>query len=212
MSSISKPYTFSPNTSAASSEVNSNFDTIYNDYNGGISATNLADSAVSTAKIADDAVTNDKLADASVFPEQLVAGAGTDWAWQDWTPTWTNFTVGSAAIEAKYCQIGKTVFFRLRVLLSGSTMGTSPIFSLPVTAATYPGTTKTTITTAVLLTDYGSAVWAGYGVLNNTTTCSLLQYAAALTPLQAQVGITATTPFTWANNDEITLQGFYQAA
>lgn len=72
MTNINKPYTFSANTTASSSQVNDNFDTIYNDYNGGISSTNLADgavtaakigtSAVTTAKIIDDAVTNAKMA------------------------------------------------------------------------------------------------------------------------------------------------------
>ena len=62
MSNISKPNSFSSGTTISSSEVNDNFDTIYNDYNGNISAANLADSAVSTAKIADGAVTAAKLA------------------------------------------------------------------------------------------------------------------------------------------------------
>lgn len=51
MTNINKPYTFSANTTASSSQVNDNFDTIYNDYNGGISSTNLADGAVTLPKI-----------------------------------------------------------------------------------------------------------------------------------------------------------------
>lgn len=71
MSIIAKPYTFSPNTTASSSQVNSNFDTLYNDYNGGISAANLATDAVTTAKIADSNVTTAKLADGSVTASKL---------------------------------------------------------------------------------------------------------------------------------------------
>lgn len=71
MSILSKPYTFSPNTTASSSEVNANFDTLYNDYNGGISAANLADNAVTTAKITDLNVTTAKLADGSVSAAKL---------------------------------------------------------------------------------------------------------------------------------------------
>ena len=66
MSNISKPNTFSADTTASSSEVNANFDTIYNDYNGNIDANNLASDAVTTAKIADGAVTAAKLAEGIV--------------------------------------------------------------------------------------------------------------------------------------------------
>lgn len=71
MSSISAPYTFSPNTTASSSQVNANFSTIYNDYNGGISATNLAAGAVTTAKIADSNVTTAKIADSNVTTAKI---------------------------------------------------------------------------------------------------------------------------------------------
>lgn len=74
MSSIAKPFTFSPNTTISSSQMNSNFDTIYNDYNGGISAANLATGAVTTAKIADLNVTTAKIAD------NAVTAAKIDWA------------------------------------------------------------------------------------------------------------------------------------
>jgi hypothetical protein len=74
MTVVSKPYTFSPNTVASSSQVNANFDTLYNDYNGGISAANIASSAITTAKIADDAITTAKLADSSVTYTELTAG------------------------------------------------------------------------------------------------------------------------------------------
>lgn len=68
MTNVSKPHTFSPSTAIASSQVNSNFDTLYNDYNGGISAANLASNAVTTAKIADSNVTTAKIADDAVTP------------------------------------------------------------------------------------------------------------------------------------------------
>lgn len=45
MSSISKPYTFSAGAVIVASEHNSNFDTIYNDYNGNITGVNIASGA-----------------------------------------------------------------------------------------------------------------------------------------------------------------------
>lgn len=66
MSIVNKPNTFSANTTISSSEVNDNFDTLYNDYNGGISAANLATDSVTTAKIPDSNVTTAKIADLNV--------------------------------------------------------------------------------------------------------------------------------------------------
>lgn len=66
MSIVSKPYTFSPNTTISSSQANANFDTLYNDYNGSISAANLATDSITTAKIADSNVTTAKIADLNV--------------------------------------------------------------------------------------------------------------------------------------------------
>lgn len=61
MGTIAKPNTFTANTTASASQVNDNFDTIYNEFNGNISAANLATGAVTTTKIADNAVTGDKI-------------------------------------------------------------------------------------------------------------------------------------------------------
>ncbi len=77
MGVISKPNTFSPNTTMSSSQVNSNFDTIYNEFNGNIAAANLATGAVTTAKIADSNVTTAKIADSNVTTAKIADGAVT---------------------------------------------------------------------------------------------------------------------------------------
>ena len=66
MSIIAKPNTFSPSTTASSSAVNDNFDTIYDEFNGNIGAANIVDGAVTTAKIVDSSVSTAKLADGAV--------------------------------------------------------------------------------------------------------------------------------------------------
>ena len=76
MANVSVPNTFSPNTTISSSEVNANFSTIYNEFNGNISAANLANNAVTTAKIADGAVTADKLA-SGIVDSGWISLAGT---------------------------------------------------------------------------------------------------------------------------------------
>ena len=71
MSTVVKPNTFTPNTTISSSEINDNFDTIYNEFNGNISATNLATNAITTAKITDSNVTTAKLADGAITTAKL---------------------------------------------------------------------------------------------------------------------------------------------
>src|SRR6266704_3035848 len=53
MSLITKPYTFSSGATIIASEHNSNFDTVYNDYNGGITDANIASNAgITDSKLA----------------------------------------------------------------------------------------------------------------------------------------------------------------
>lgn len=84
MGTLTKPYTYSPNTSISSSEMNANLDTIYNEFNGsieeanftddGVTGTKIAPSNVTTAKIPDDAATSAK------FASNTVSAVNIDWA------------------------------------------------------------------------------------------------------------------------------------
>lgn len=71
MAVIAIPNTFSANTTISSSQVNSNFSTIYNEFNGNIQAANLATDAVTTAKIADSNVTTAKINDSAVTTAKI---------------------------------------------------------------------------------------------------------------------------------------------
>lgn len=91
----------------------------------------LKNNVIGTANIADDAVTNAKIADSAVLPENLLTGTGTSWAWQSWTPTFTNLS-GGTLNYAKYTRVGKTVHFRFKYTLGGAGMGTDPRITLPI--------------------------------------------------------------------------------
>lgn len=146
------------------------------------------------------------MSDGSITPEKLVASSGTGWAWQSWTPTWTNFTPGSATIDAKYCQVGKTVFFRLNVTLSSSTMSTLPTFTLPVTSVTY--STNMDLSASCTFLDFGTGSYQGAAFWVDTTHAAIYYLDSNNNGQQ----VTSTIPFTWANSDQISVQGFYQAA
>lgn len=148
---------------------------------------------------------SDNIEAGGVTPNSLTSGTGTSWAWQAWVPTFANFTKGSATIDAKYIQIGKTVHFRLNITLSGSTMGTSPTFTLPVTSVTV--STQYPLGQGRIKDANGNGSPA-YGAFATTTTAVIRYYNAAAN----DDAITATVPFTWADTDQISLNGTYEAA
>jgi len=98
-------------------DVNNPFNTIANTINGGIDSNNVTDGGLT--------------------PADLVSGTGSSWAWQSWTPSYTNFTIGNGTVNfAKYIQIGKTVFFTWKATLGTTTsMTDAVVVSLPVTVS-----------------------------------------------------------------------------
>jgi hypothetical protein len=90
---------------------------------------------------------SDNLLNGGVTPDKLNATAGNTWAWQSWTPTFTNFTLGNGTVVAKYSKIGKTVICKFKVALgTTSIMGLNITFSTPTnTAIDIPNTSVGTI-------------------------------------------------------------------
>ncbi len=74
---IAKPYTFTAGQTIRSSEINADFDTLYNEVNGALNASNLANDAVTTAKIADSQVTSAKILDGTIATADLAANSVT---------------------------------------------------------------------------------------------------------------------------------------
>ena len=163
-----------------------------------VTTANITDSNVTTAKIADNAITNAKLSNSAGE-----IGA----AWQDYTPTYSNLTVGSGTVVAKYIQIGKTVhgFFRF-VYGSGSSVGDVRV-SMPVTPAI---SDRVMIGSALLedasSTDYVGILWTESG----TDFRVLINNVASTYPSVA--AISSTVPFTWTTSDVIAFYFTYEAA
>lgn len=167
--------------------------------NGNLDNSNIATGAgIDGAKLADASVTNAKLA--------------TNAAWSSWTPTWTNLTVSGSTVTAKYQQIGKTVFWRLNVILGGGNAPTGALsFTLPVTSANYAGNASSQrIGTAEYL-DAGVTGYVGSVAWASTTTGRLFVTLASGTYGQ-DADLSATVPHAWGNTDEIHASGVYEAA
>lgn len=84
MGRINKAYTFAPNTTISSSQMNSDMDTLYTEFNGAISSDNLANKGITTAKITDANVTTAKFETGAVTASKIntdaVTAAKIDWA------------------------------------------------------------------------------------------------------------------------------------
>lgn len=169
-------------------------------------------SSVTNGNIADVrtqvGMTSNAVVAGSVVPEDLVTGTGTTWVWSDWTPTYANITVGNGTVSARYKQIGKTVHFSYTLVLgSTSAIGSSPTFTLPVTAysagkynftayALDSGTTRVPL----FADTFGSTTVVGLFAVNTAGTYG------------SQATITSTVPFTWTTSDELHIDGAYEAA
>jgi len=140
-------------------------------------------------------------------------------AWQTWTPTFVNWTIGtggSAGTTAAYIQIGKTVHIRIASTLgsSGQSVGAGVTFTLPVAGAAYGESGTSAMAIGVLrFEDTGVTNYIGE-----------LQYSSA-TPTKATVvvrnaagtyvgtqAISATIPLTFGAGDSFTATGTYEAA
>jgi len=170
--------------------------------NGNIEADNLASNAVTTAKIADASITNAKL---------NTAAGELGGAWQDWTPTYTSFSLDNGTVVAKYVQQGKTVHFSITITLgSGSTVSSNMRISLPVTANDNINS-STPIALGRMLDSSASTSVMATLEWESTTTMQVV----ALTADAAYIGVAGThadIPFTWATNDTMQFTGTYEAA
>jgi hypothetical protein len=223
MGTVSKPNTFTPNTIASPSEVNDNFDTIYNEFNGNISSNNLTDGAVTTAKINDSAVSTAKLTDSAVTTAKINDGAVTNaklatgtgepgGAWTSWTPTWTNVTIGNATVNGAYKQIGKTVHWTLWVQWGNTTSASgSQIFSLPVTASSNFNHLFHPLGFGVI-EDTGTGSFFGMVVEESTNTARIISWGSGGTYVGSDATASSSVPMTWATNDRIKVSGTYEAA
>lgn len=149
----------------------------------------------------------------NIKPNQLQSGTGTTWAWQSWSPTWTNLTVGNGTVEAKYTQTGKTVICRLSIIFGGtSAMSTAPRATLPVTAASYPGVTDDVFPIGnVNILDSGTAYFVGVANIASTTEVRFdVQNSGGTYTTNAN--ITSTAPMTWTTNDGLYATLVYEAA
>lgn len=134
-----------------------------------------------------------------------------DPGWQDWTPTYSNITVGNGTVVARYVQIGTLVVAHY-VLTFGSTTsidGTPVEVSVPV-AASSNYTDLQNVTGHARHNESGGTNYLGYVRLANANTIRI-QIAGANTTYVDEVNVNTTVPFTWGTGDTLTFTTIYEA-
>jgi hypothetical protein len=126
-------------------------------------------------------------------------------AWTSFDPTMTGLTIGAGTKTGFYKQIGKTVFFRVHIVFAADTVGGKLTLVLPVAINAGYSNFYDSIGTCIFY-DSSTAVIIGGRIESNG---GLYSMGAAATYVNLAT-ISATIPFTWAANDQIGIQGFYE--
>jgi hypothetical protein len=132
-------------------------------------------------------------------------------AWQSYTPTLTNITVGNGTFtSAKYAQIGKTIHLQV-IFTFGSTSAVTgnPVVSLPVTAKSDFTGQQANVGSCSL--NAGGVFNVGNVQLLTTTTCRMYATNAAGTYL-ALANLSSTVPGTWTTGNYFGFSFTYEAA
>lgn len=128
-------------------------------------------------------------------------------AWTAFTPSWTNLTVGAGGTNAGfYCQIGKTVHLRVKVILGTSPSVGAVKLTLPVTIKNDYGTLQTIGNVVLKDTDAGVAPIGTLGQSGD------LYYSKVSSTVSVLWNLGSSEPFTWAASDEIMITATYEAA
>ena len=126
-------------------------------------------------------------------------------------PSYSNLTVGSGTVVARYTKIGKTIIADFKFTLgAGSAIGTNPTVSLPVTPSTTYVGTLSPLGPAVIL-DNGASRLAGVTLLHSATTMGPWVYGAGGS-YATVVNCTASVPMTWTSGDQLYMRAIYEAA
>ena len=131
-------------------------------------------------------------------------------AWESYTPTFVNITVGNGTLVARYSRINKVVTVQMKFVLGSTSViggGGGITMSLPVTSATaqYNATSS--------LIGIGSAL--DPGVINYqlwTSWASSTTVGFGYMTSNRYQEIFGTGPFTWNTNDVFSCSFTYEAA
>ena len=131
-------------------------------------------------------------------------------AWQTYTPTWVNITIGNGTVVARYTVVNKTVTVQVKFTLGSTSVigsGGAITMSLPVTSATAQYTAAVSLIGIGAANDPGVVTYQLWTLWASSTTVAF----GYMTSSRYQE-IFSTGPFTWNTNDVFTCSFTYEAA
>jgi hypothetical protein len=129
--------------------------------------------------------------------------------WTNYTPTWTNLTLGNGTLTAKYAKLGKTVYFYVKFVMgSTSAVGNSPKFTLPVTPLAYWFNHDW----RMFIEDSGVNSYLGGAQFDTLPNLLTLHSHRADTTYVSYGTVSSATPMTWGTNDNFIVSGIYETA
>jgi hypothetical protein len=146
----------------------------------------------------------------AVLTADSTAATGLAWdgVWTNFTPSWTNLTVGNGTQVARYRKVGKTVDVYVKFTLgSTSSIGSPPVyFALPFNLAT----NSDGVTTTGVINDANVRPYVIASEFNSNN----IILSVVLTNLTygSYERVTSTVPMTWVSTDGFWLQIRYEAA
>lgn len=141
---------------------------------------------------------------------KYAAASGGYGSFTSFTPTWTNLTVGNGTVTGEYRQDEETVQVQVKLTFGSTTSITGNVqMTLPVNAASAH---REVITLSGRLLDSGSSDTMCWVQIVNTTTCSIQWPRVDTSAWLNGVLVNATSPWTWATNDQINFFFTYEKA
>jgi hypothetical protein len=133
-------------------------------------------------------------------------------SWINFTPTFTNLTVGNATLTGKYINVNKTVFFYVQVNFGTTTsMGNAATLTLPVSAASIAASQGGIY--QITFQDHGVGTFDGsLQALNNTATTLRFGGVNSAGTYTTYAETTSTVPIGWGQFDSIYISGMYEVA
>ena len=132
-------------------------------------------------------------------------------AWESYTPTFVNITVGNGVLVARYSRINKNVTVQMKFTLGSTSVigaGGAISMSLPVTSATAQYAYAASFLGIASMVDVSPFTnYPGWVLAASSTTVAF----GYMTSFRYQE-MFGTGPFTWTTNDVFTCSFTYEAA
>ena len=126
-------------------------------------------------------------------------------AWTNWTPSFSNWSIGNATFKCTQMQIGRLVAIRFRIVMGSATTYSGSLVMTGMPAGVWTGSERQTASCAYQDTSLGNT----YNGACELQGSNLKLYNAAAT---ARSDVASTTPFSWASGDWLFGSMVYEAA